>query len=353
MSHLIVFLHLVLAAAFLPACSPQSPPSAASAIPRTALAPVAGKSVPAKLDKRLLQMPLDPYRLGPGDIIDIELLGSGDGPQRTLVGPDGKIYFHLLSGQQVWGLKLGETQRTLEAGLTAYVKNPNINITLREIHSRRVWVLGRVVRPGIYPLNQPMTVIEAISKAGGLFTSRMSGSTEELADLNHSFLIRNNTMIPVDFNKLIREGDTSHNIYLKADDFIYLPSALGSAVYVLGAVYQPRAVAFKNEVSLMTALAHCRGLTEEARPKEIAIVSGSLQSPSIVIVDAQAILTGQSPDILLKPKDIIYVPSRPVLSLAKYARLVVDTFARTLAANEGVGAAGGEGGVGVNIDLGQ
>jgi protein involved in polysaccharide export with SLBB domain len=232
------------------------------------------------------------------------------------------------------------------------VKNPKINITLREIHSRRVWVLGRVVRPGIYPLTQPMTVIEAVRKAGGLFTSRMSGSTEELADLNHSFLIRNNSMVPVDFQKLIREGDTSQNIYLKADDFIYLPSALGSEVYVLGAVYQPRAVAFKNKVSLMTALAHCRGFTEEARPKKIAIVSGSLQSPSIVIVDAEEILTGQKPDILLKPKDIVYVPSRPVLSISRYARLVVDTFARTLAANEGVRAAGGDGGVGVNIDVG-
>ncbi len=352
MNHPIFFLCLILAAA-LPSCTPQSAPNTASAIQQAAVAPVAVKSTPAKLDKRLLRMPLDPYRLGPGDIIDIELLGSGDGPQRTLVGPDGKIYFHLLPGQQVWGLKLGEAQRTLENGLIAYVKNPKINITLREIHSRRVWVLGRVVRPGIYPLTQPMTVIEAVSKAGGLFTSRMSGSTEELADLNHSFLIRNNTMVPVDFHKLIREGDTSQNIYLKADDFIYLPSALGSEVYVLGAVYQPRAVAFKNKVSLMTALAHCRGLTEEARPKKIAIVSGSLQSPSIVIVDAEAILTGKKPDILLKPKDIVYVPSRPVLSLSRYARLVVDTFARTLAANEGVRAAGGDGGVGVNIDVGQ
>ncbi len=303
------------------------------------------------LDPSLRRMPMEPYRLGPGDVIDIDLLGSIEGPQETFVGPDGKIYFHLLPGQQIWGLTLGETQRLLEHHLAAYEQNPRVSITLREVHSRRVWVLGRVVRPGIFPLSQPMTVLEAISRAGGLFTSRMSGSTEEMADLHHSFLIRDNKLVPIDFNALVRGGDTSQNIYLKADDFIYLPSALGSEVYVLGGVYQPRAVAFKDQVTLLTALAHCRGLTEEARPKRVAIVRGSLRSPTIATVDAQAILKGDKPDILLKPKDIVYIPTRPPMSVGGYAELIVNTFARTIAANEGVHFAGGTEGVGVNIGL--
>lgn len=310
-------------------------------------------SAPTPLDPTLRRMPMEPYRLGPGDVIDIELLGSVEGPQGTFVGPDGKIYFHLLPGQQVWGLTLGETQRLLEHRLAQYEQNPRVSITLREVHSRRVSVLGRVVRPGIFPLSQPMTVLEAISRAGGLFTSRMSGSTEEMADLHHSFLIRDNRLVPIDFNALIRGGDTSQNIYLKPDDFIYLPSALGSEVYVLGAVYQPRAVPFKDQVTLLTAIAHCRGLTEEAKPKRVAIVRGSLHQPTIATVDAQAILSGQKPDILLKPKDIVYIPSRPPMSVSGYAQLIVNTFARTLAANEGVRAAGGSEGVGVNIGLGN
>lgn len=310
-------------------------------------------SAVTRLDPSLTEIPSDPYRLGPGDVIDIELLGSVEGPQRTFVGPDGKIYFHLLPGQQVWGMTLGETQRLLERELAAYEQNPQVSIILREVHSRRVSVLGRVFSPGIFPLSQPMTVLEAVSRAGGLFTSRMSGSTEEMADLHHSFLIRENQLVPIDFNALIRGGDTSFNIYLKPGDFIYLPSALGSNVFVLGAVYQPRAVPFKEQVTLLTAIAHCRGFTEDAKPKRVAIVRGSLHQPSIATVDAQAIISGRAPDLRLKPHDIVFVPSRPTMSISAYAELVVNTFARTLAANEGVRAAGGSEDVGVNIGIGN
>ncbi len=306
-----------------------------------------------RIDPAMLVPDTSPYTVGPGDVMDVELLGSGEGPQKTFVGPDGKIYFHLLSGQQVWGLTLSQMQQLLERELTRYVQNPQISITLREVHSRRAWVLGRVNTPGLYELNQPMTVLEAVSKAGGLFTSRMSGSTEELADLHHSFLIRQGKLLPVDFNKLIRSGDTSQNIYLKPDDFVYLPSALGSEVYVLGAVYQPRTVAFKDQVTLVTALAHCRGLVKGARADKVAIVRGSLQTPTIAIVNAEAILRGQKPDVLLKPKDIVYVPLTPPISLSNYADLIASTFARTVAANEGARAGGATDPVGVNIGVGQ
>ena len=212
-------------------------------------------------------------------------------------------------------------------------------------------MLGRVNTPGLYELGQPMTVLEAVSKAGGLFTSRMSGSTEELADLHHSFLIRNGSLLPVNFHRLIREGNTDHNVYLESGDLLYLPSALGSQVYVLGAVFQPRAVAFKDQVTLLTALAHGRGFVAGARPGEVAIVRGSLHEPAIAVVNAQDILNGRRPDILLRPGDIVYVPSEPPLSLASYARLVVLTFARTLAANEGARAGGTDAPVDVNIGV--
>jgi polysaccharide export outer membrane protein len=190
-----------------------------------------------------------------------------------------------------------------------------------------------------------MTVLEALSKAGG--------STEELADLQRSFLIRRNKLIPVDFNKLIRQGDTSSNVYLEPDDFIYLPSALGSEIYVLGAVGQPRTVPFKDEATLITALAHCGGMGRGANPGKIAIVRGSLNDPSIAIVDAGPIFNGSKPDILLKPKDIIYVPQTAPGSLSSYAGLVISTFVRTVAANEGAIAGGSNAPVPINIGLEQ
>lgn len=288
-----------------------------------------------RLDPQLLQPAEAPFLLGPGDRIDIEILGDRTGPTSTFVGPDGRIYFHLLPGLQVWGLSLEQTKALLERELSKYLRSPKVAITLRGIESRRVWVMGRVNTPGLYPLEGPMSVIEAITKAGGLFTSRFSGTTEELADLHHSFLVRRGEFLPVDFHALIREGDTSQNVYLAPDDFVYLPSSLSTEIYVIGAVGQPRAVAFKDQVTLISAIANARGTAPGARLDQVAIVRGSLSQPSIGIVDYRRIVRGAQPDIRLQPRDIVYVPYSPFRSLEKYANLIINTFTRTIAANEG------------------
>ncbi|MES2705563.1 MAG: SLBB domain-containing protein [Verrucomicrobiota bacterium] len=306
---------------------------------------------PAALDPALLKPPADPYRVGPGDILEIELIGGPDGPQNTFVGPDGKIYFNLLSGLQVWGYTLDETRRALEHGLSEFLQNPQVSLTLRGVHSRRVQVVGRVNTPGLYELSQPMTVLEAISQARGIATSRLSGATEEIADLQHSFLMRQGKMIPVDFERLIRQGDTSQNVYLQADDMIFLPSTMGSQIYVLGAVNQPRSVPFKGRPTLITALAACRGLTPDAKAKHVAIVRGSLRNPSVAIIDANAILRGKKPDILLSARDIVYVPARPPASLRTYIDLVVTTFARSLAASEAAAVTGSDQPVGLSLGI--
>jgi polysaccharide biosynthesis/export protein len=288
-----------------------------------------------KVPSEWLSPPAEPYRLGPGDRFDVEILGEGEGPSSTFVGPDGKMYFHLLPGLQVWGLTLEETKALIEKEAAAYVNSPQAAITLKEVKSKRVWVLGRVSTPGIYPLEAPMTIIEAITKAGGLFTSRFSGTTEELADLYHSFLIRRGQVLPVNFHQLLLEGDTSQNLYLQSDDFIYLPSSLSSEVYVLGAVYQPRAVGYKDHLTLVSAIANARGTIKDALLGHVAIVRGSLTTPQIAIVNYQSIITGKAPDVRLLPRDIVYVPFAPYRSLTAYANLIVNTFVRTVAANEG------------------
>ena len=338
-SHIFQVFALVILSGFLAGCSglpakgPRFDPRAADG---TAAAPTLTKVASDEgINPDWLTPPSEPHRLGPGDRIDIELLGEPEGTVSTFVGPDGRIYFHLLPGLQVWGQTLAEVKKALEKELAQYVRDPQVSITLRDVQSRSVWVLGRVVTPGIYTLDMPMTVLEAITKAGGLFTSRFSGSTEELADLHHSFLIRGGQPLPINFHELVREGDTTQNVYLKPDDFIYLPSALTSEVYVLGAVYQPQAVGFKDQVTLVSAIAHARGTIQDAWLKHVAIVRGSLAEPSIAVVDYTDIVTGKAPDVSLEPRDIVYVPFSPYRTLRQYTKLIVNTFVKTVAANEG------------------
>lgn len=288
-----------------------------------------------RLDPALLQPSTAPFRLGPGDRLDLELLGDDTGPQATFVGPDGKIYFSLLPGLEVWGLTLAETKALVEKELARYVNHPQIALTLRAVESRNVWVMGRINTPGLYPLAAPMTVLEAISRAGGLFTSRFSGTTEELADLHHSFIVRRGDYLPVNFHQLIRQGDTAQNIYLEPDDFIYLPSSLSTEVYVIGAVFQPRAVPFKDQVTLVSAIANARGTLPDAFLREVVVVRGSLAQPSAALVNYHAIVTGQQPDFPLEPRDIVYVPFSPYRKLEKYLNMAITTFVRSAAANAG------------------
>ena len=189
---------------------------------------------------------------------------------------------------------------------------------------------------------------------GGLFASRFAGSTEELADLDHSFVIREGRALPVDFAALIRDGDLSQNIYLRDGDFVYLPSSLTNEVYVLGAVSAPRPVGFMGEMTLTAALGHSLGLQRTARLDRVSIVRGSFTDPHIAIVDAAAILKGAAPNVRLQPGDIVYIPGEGGISPKQLAHEAVDTFVKVVAANEGssLGAGGGGDPVNVNVPIG-
>jgi protein involved in polysaccharide export with SLBB domain len=320
-----------------------------------------------KLPQELLRPSTKPFTLGPGDSVELEILGNATSRAVAAVGPDGKIYFNLLPGLDVWGLTLAEVRDQLEKGLSKYLPTPQVSVTLRTVGSKYVWVLGRLNRPGIFPLSGPMTLLESMAQAGGTSRSASQVTTEELADLRHSFVVRQGQFLPVDFQRLLQQGDVTQNIYLEPDDFIYVPSALAQEVYVLGAVKAPRAVGFVEDMTVVSALAGANGadryailnspdsgpFTKDAYVSHVAVVRGSLAEPKIAIVDYQAVIKGHASDYRLEPGDIIYVPNSPYTTLKRYFNLIANTFVSTVAANEGVNAAGGTTGVGVSVSVGK
>lgn len=305
------------------------------------------------LDPSCLQQPNKAYTLGPGDKLEIEILGETGTRTDTFVTPDSKIYYDLLPGIDVAGKTTQQVQTELETQLAKYYKQPQVAVTLRDAVSQRVWVLGRLNAPGIYPLKQPMRVLDAISQAGGLFTSRFTGTTEELADLKHSFLIRRGQMLPVDFEKLVRQGDMTQNIYLEPDDYVYLPSALTNEVYVLGAVTEPRPIGFMSDMSLMSALGRGLGVRPDADLRNVSIIRGSLTEPKIATVNALDVMTGKATNISLEPGDIVFVPGAGTISPINLAKEAVNTFVRLVAATEGshAGAPNAQS-IGLNVNIG-
>src|SRR5688572_5324405 len=284
-----------------------------------------------------LQPPTNAFRLGPGDKIEIEIVGDNASRTVTQIGPDGRLYYFLLPGLDVWGLTLDETKILLETELKRYLTAPIVSIQLRSIDSTRIWILGRVTNPGIYPVPAPMTLLEAVSLAGGTMTSSTSGTTEDLADLSNSFVVRSGERLPVNFARLLREGDMSQNIYLQPDDLILFPSSASRDIHVLGAVRLPKAVARQHN-NLVGAIADAGGPAKDAYLSHVAIVRGSLDAPKIAVVDYNDIIRGKASNILLEPRDIVYVPFSPYRFLTKYLDLILTTFVRTVAINEGIHA---------------
>jgi protein involved in polysaccharide export with SLBB domain len=284
------------------------------------------------------QAPTNFFTLGPGDKLEIEILGDPASRALATVGPDGRLYYYLLPGVDVWGLTLDQAKERIEFGLREFLTEPKVAMQLRAIDSTRVWILGRVANAGIYPMAAPMTLLEAISLAGGTMTSSESGTTEELADLPNSFVVRNGERLPVSFDRLLREGDMSQNIYLQPDDFIYFPSSVSRDIYVLGAVRTPKAVPRQHN-TLIGAISEAGGPIKNAHLSQVAIVRGSLDDPKIAVLDYNEIIAGKAPNVLLEPRDIVYVPYSPYRFVTKYLDLILLTFVRAVAINEGARAA--------------
>jgi protein involved in polysaccharide export with SLBB domain len=355
-----------IAALLLVGCQGSKPQSAyrdLNDVPQVKVMHAQMMTVPNQLDPALLRMPTNFFTLGPGDKVDIEMPDDTNSLTTTVVGPDGKIYFNLLPGIDVWGLTLGQTRQALQHELRKYIRGePQVNVTLREVQSKQVWLLGRFQQPGVYSLTNPTTVLEAVAAAGGSqsFAGQRQISEggplgEDLADLRHSFLIRNGKMLPVDFYALVDKGDLSQNIYLQPDDFIYFAPAYAKEVYVLGAVTQPQPVPYVQGMTLIQAIAGAFGTIYDAYLFHVTIVRGSLANPGVTVVNYYDIVKGKTPDIALEPNDIVYVPFAPYRYIRKYLNAALDTFATSVALNAGTKLStpnGGASSVTIGIPIG-
>lgn len=312
----------------------------------------AGLGLDKQLDHALLQPDRELFTLGPGDQIQVEVLGRAATRTDMTIGPDGKIYFDLLPGIDVWGLTVGQAKRSLEKELNNFMTGSQVSVTLRNVGSKHIWMLGSIEHPGTYPTTSPITLLEAMSLAGGTRRSAGAVTTVDLADLRHAFVIRKGNTLPVDFHRLLEQGDMSQNIYLKPDDFVYVPSGAQREIYLFGAVRMPRTMPLSEHPTLIAAIAAGGGPLPNAFISQVAIVRGSLTSPQMAIVDYNDIISGKTGDIMLEPHDIVFVPYSPYRILRGYMDSILSTFVNTVAANEGVNAFGGAR-VGVSVPVGR
>ena len=159
-----------------------------------------------------------PYLIGPEDVLHIFVWKEQDLTQDVIVLPDGKLTFPLVGEIQAQGRTVMELKDAITQRLQDYVTAPEVTVVVRTINSRRIYTLGKLNGPGPYPLVAGMTVIQALSTAGGL---------AEWADEKDILVIRREGGKEVqhrfNYKQYISGKNLEQNILLKPNDTIVVP----------------------------------------------------------------------------------------------------------------------------------
>ncbi|MGB9497695.1 MAG: polysaccharide biosynthesis/export family protein [Dissulfuribacterales bacterium] len=160
----------------------------------------------------------DKYVIGPADILEIHVWREPDLSRTIPVRPDGKITLPLLNDVQASGLTPLELKARIEKGLAKFVESPTVSVAVQEIHSKNIFVFGQVESPGQYPLQKDLTVLQALSLAGGF---------AEWADKGDIIVLRKENgkqrRIKFDYKNVSKGKHLERNIFLRPGDTIIVP----------------------------------------------------------------------------------------------------------------------------------
>lgn len=158
------------------------------------------------------------YKIGPQDLLRIDVWKEAEISRTVPVRPDGKISLPLLNDMQAAGLTPMQLSAAIAEGLKKYVQNPQVTVSVAEINSRRVYVTGEVTKPGAFPLLPDMTVLQALSGSGG-FT--------QFAKLKGIYVLRmeNGKQVkhPFNYKDVVSGKAAEQNILLQPGDVVVVP----------------------------------------------------------------------------------------------------------------------------------
>ncbi len=204
-----------------------------------------------------------------------------------VVGDDGDLYYPYVGNIHVAGKTVSEARTLLTNELSKYFKKVKLDIRVLSFQSHRAAVVGEVKTPGIQAMTEtPMTVAEAISRAGGV---------SEDADMSNVALARDGKLYKIDVQALYEKGSSTQNLLLKDGDVLNIPDRKDNKVMMMGEVGKQQALQInKGKLSLSQALAEAYGVDfNSSRPGEIYVIRPGDMNPEIFQLNAE------SPDALI------------------------------------------------------
>ena len=203
------------------------------------------------------------YRLGPGDVVYIDIYGASQKTVEATVTPDGTVVIEGFGPVQVSGLTVAQANARLKSTLGARYSSSKVRLTVGQTKTIMVNVMGEVKTPGTYTLSAFASVFHALYMAGG---------TNDIGTLRNIKVFRNNKLVTtVDIYDYILNGKLSGNVRL-ADNDVIVVGPYDCLVNVAGKVKRPMFYEMKKSESVGTVLKYAGGFTGDAYKKSVKVV---------------------------------------------------------------------------------
>jgi len=273
----------------------------------------------------------EPYRIGPGDVLEVRVFNRPQLSREAVrVEGDGTIRMPLIEGEiRAACATEGELAREIARRYLKYLKNPQVDIFLKEFNSTPVAVLGAVATPGRFQLQRRVKLLELLSFAGG--PTERAGRNVQVVHAAQALACRQGgapTLADGDARapgeKAFQAadggevssfhldetllGDPAANPFIRPGDIVTVTEA--EQAYVVGNVLKPSMIALKEKVTVSQAIAMAGGTLPDTRSERVRIVRQERGGGKTeIIVDLKAISKHRAPDVALQANDIIEVPT--------------------------------------------
>lgn len=272
------------------------------------------------------------YRLGTGDVVSISILAGGmeQAAKDMVVGEGGGVTVPFIGKIQAAGLTVSELEKQIIPPLARdYFVNPQVHLRIKEYRSLQFFISGTVFNPGIYSLDFVPTIMDLIAKAGGVTPERgnqayvlrggddlsVMAAAASMSDEEFSESIEDARTKPiiVDLQRLLDEGDMTENIRLKNGDTVYIPQGTrldlaGTKIYVQGEVRSPGVFDYQPGLTALAACIMAGGFDKFAAPNRARVIRTVDGERKVISINLKRVQTGESPDLPLKPGDLIHIP---------------------------------------------
>ncbi len=244
------------------------------------------------------------YRIGPKDLVKIQVFEIPTLSGEFRVETDGSIDFPLIGSVMVQGMSEHQLAVNLKSLLEEkYVQQASVTVEVREFRSRPISVIGAVAKPGPLELSGRWTLLEALTAAGGIV-----GNHGDVIHVLRRSSLGLSDQLSIQIADLFLKADPRVNIPIDPGDVINVPLTMEVTVYCLGEVNSPGALNFRSNerITLLSAIAKAGGMTDRAS-RSVVIKRKDSRGETEIEVDFKKILAGKVEDPALEPGDLVVV----------------------------------------------